>query len=263
MSALLERLEASTRARAAETHDVVRVAPFTAYVDTHRSEKWASGALADPGTGAEAAPALPELAAAFAARDRVPRLEVHEELCPDLAGACVAAGWTRAESGRVMTCEPGDLTTPPAPPGVEVVVPAPDAPEGFVRAWDRVLVIAFEDEDPQPANVAFWRERAAEDFLAAALAEGRVAGTAVATRVTLGVTEVMNVATLPEHRRRGVAGHLAAVCAAAAFAAGAQLAWLAAYPGALGIYARAGFAPLGTRTTYEAPRATWPRSNPA
>lgn len=232
---------------------MVRVGPFTAFVDARRSERWASGALPDPGTGAEAVPALAELAAAFAARGRVGRLEIHEELCPELAAGCVAAGWTRAGSGRVMACGPGALTRPPAPPAVEVVVPAPDAPEELVRAWDRVLVIAFEDEEPPPTNVAFWRERAAEDFLAAALADGHVVGTAVATQVTLGVTELMNVATLPEHRRRGIAGHLAAVCAAAAFAAGAELAWLAAYPGAEGIYARAGFAPLGTRSTWEAP----------
>ena len=60
----------------------------------------------------------------------------------------------------------------------------------------------------------------------------------------LGVSEIVGVGVLAQHRRRGIAGALTAAATEQAFAAGADLAFLTpGDEGAARVYARAGFVP--------------------
>lgn len=254
MTALLERLQAATRELAGRDRETVRVGPFTAFVDRRRTLKFFSFAVPDAGTGDEAGVSLGALAAAFSERGRGGRIELVEELAPALPAAVEAAGWRLSERVPIMVCTPESLVTPPVPEGIEVVVPDAGSPEEVVAGWHRTLGIAFEDEnDVEEGEIEVWRERAPTSFYAAALSDGEVVGTAAGAPLTLATSELGAVATLPEHRRRGIAGLLTARVAAAAFAAGAEIVWLTSFPAAEGIYARAGFSVVGTAANYDAP----------
>ena len=86
----------------------------------------------------------------------------------------------------------------------------------------------------------------------------RVGGEAVATGATIapldGFTELVGIATLPEHRRRGIAAALTALLADDAFARGAHSAFLtAADEDASRVYQRSGFRLVGTGLAYGDP----------
>lgn len=256
-TALLERLRAGTLALAGANRETVRVDPFTAFVDRRRSLKYFSFAMPDVGAGAEAEAALPALVGAFAQHGRNGRIELIEQLNPGLADALEAAGWKLSERVPVMACTRESLVIPPVPDGIEVITPGRDAPHDIVASWQRTQAIAFEDEKPmEDAHVEIWRERAPRSFYAGAVAGGEVVGTAEGNPISAGSSEIGGVATLPEYRRRGIAGLLTAHATAAAFAAGAEVVWLSSFPEAEAIYARAGFAVVGTQSNYDAPPAS-------
>jgi ribosomal protein S18 acetylase RimI-like enzyme len=248
---LLERLQASTRALAGRNRDTVRVAPFTAFVDQRRSMKYFSFAVPDVGTGAEAGASLDALRGAFTERGRNGRVELVDELTPELPAALEAAGWVLSERVPIMACTPDTLVSPPAPDGVEVITPGADASDEIARGWHETLGIAFGDGFEE-SEIDVWRERAPVSFYAAALLDGEVIGTAAASPLSEGTSEIGAVATLPEHRRRGIGGLLTAHATAAAFAAGAEIVWLTSFPEAESIYARAGFSVVGSAANYDA-----------
>lgn len=256
---LLARLQAGSLTLAPHHRETIRIGPFTAFVDHQRSLKFFSFAIPDRDAGAEAAGALPALVDAFAQRGRNARIELVEELNPALPAAIETAGWKLSERVPVMACTADSLVVPSVPEGVGVIVPQSDAPDDVVASWQRTQAVAFEDEKPmEDAHVAMWRERAPRSFYAGAVSGGEVVGTAEGSPIAVGCSEIGGVATLPGHRRRGIAGLLTAHATAAAFAAGAEIVWLTAYPEAQGIYARAGFSVVGTAANFDAcesPRA--------
>ena len=248
---LLERLQRSLGEVAGAERETVRVAPFTAYVDRERPLKYFSFALPDPGT----AELPPELTEVFAERDRTARVEHFEELNPHLREALEAAGWSLSERAPVMACTPEALVVPPAPDGLVLERVGPDAAEPLVRALLAAQKTAFEDpHGVGEADVTKLRAWAAEAPVFAGLIDGEVVGAGLASKIARGVAEVAGVATLPAFRRRGIAAAITAAAAAAAFEAGAELAWLtAADEDAARLYGRAGFALTGTMWAYDAP----------
>jgi ribosomal protein S18 acetylase RimI-like enzyme len=234
----------------------VRVAPFTGYIDERRATKYLSFALADAGASPQtAAAALPGLREAFAGHGRTARIEVIEELFPSLPGVLDAAGWTLSERMPAMVCTRDSLLAPPAPEGLVVERLGPTSPEELFLRYQSVQRIAFEDDEPvRPEHTALVRRRSDTWVCVAGILDGEVVGAANCTAAALGVVEVGGVATLQKVRGRGIAGTLTAAAVAAAFAAGADLAWLsAADDAAQRIYARAGFAVRATQSAYDAP----------
>jgi GNAT superfamily N-acetyltransferase len=255
LSELLERLAASVHGVAALQRDRVRLAPFTCWIDPLRANKYLNFALPDNGTGEKARPVLGAVREAFAARQRNARVEIIEELCPELAAVLATEGWALSERIPVLTCTPDTLVAPPAPEGLEVTDIGVDAPHDTL--WELLTAqhVAFGDEeDLTEDQVGIFRERRANDVVVAGMLEGRIVGTAQCTPACDGVVETVAVCTLAEYRGRGVAGTLTAAAVARAFDRGAELAWLsAADDGAERIYARAGFAVAGTQIAYDAP----------
>jgi predicted GNAT family acetyltransferase len=69
-----------------------------------------------------------------------------------------------------------------------------------------------------------------------------------------GFTELVGIATLPEYRRRGIAGAMTSEMAKVAFAEGVQIAFLtAADDDASRVYQRSGFYRIGTGLAYGDP----------
>lgn len=166
----------------------------------------------------------------------------------------LADGWLLSERMPVMVCAPDRFVTPAVPAGLAIERVRGDSPDDLVLGFLRAQRVAFADDSPiTPAEVARWRSRADEHFHMAGSLDGAIVGTALCAPIAGGVTEVGGVATPPPYRRRGIAASVTAAAVAAAFAAGAELAWLtAAGPSAQGIYARAGFTVEGTLLAYDA-----------
>ena len=253
---LLERLQANLAAVASSTRQTQRIGPFTAFVDPLRAIKYLSWALPDPGAPApELAAALPDLVAHYRAHDRSPRIEHFEAVCPALVGVLEQAGWSLSERVPIMACSPDSLVTPPAADGLVVEHVGPEASDERIRSYMDAQREAFEDTEPITGEqVERWRERSRNEYCFAGLLDGQVVGTAVALPITLGVTEVAGVATRNAFRRRGIAGTLTAAAVAAAFADGAELAFLtAADDAAARIYERAGFVKAGVASGWDGP----------
>jgi ribosomal protein S18 acetylase RimI-like enzyme len=122
-------------------------------------------------------------------------------------------------------------------------------PEDDLEAVEAVAEVAFghPGHGPDPATVAQRRTRVAEGCptVAAAFLDGLPVARGGHTLVG-AVTEITGVATLPEHRRRGLASAVTAVLARDAGLRGARLIWLSAADGAVArVYARLGFREIG------------------
>jgi GNAT superfamily N-acetyltransferase len=266
---VLEQIEAYYDTVPRVTAEVEDIGPFTLFV------------AADGGVPSSARPRLgPPAGATVADVDRVRarqrRLGVAEafewtdDLHPGLAGVI-------ERSGLVVTRHPLMATTPGAGP----TGPAgPAIPAGIsvriLRADDRALAAAraavgvgfatpgtavgqtgAETRDRRtvahdPVHAAT-RERIRRGLLVLAVAEdgwGPLAGGSHAPRRR--VTEITGVATLPAARRQGLASAVTAALVADAAGRGVDLCFLSADSDAVArIYARLGFAPVGTTSTAE------------
>lgn len=240
------RLQDALREMAAEGREVVHAAPFSAYLDRDDDLRYLNYAVPDAGAAAPWDPAAIEaLAAACAARGRLPRLEFVEPCWPGLVDALTDAGF--AVEGRLagMICVPAELQDAAAPAGVTIAVEAPDAPDAQIRARIEAQRAAFSAvSEPGPASdadVARARERSGGS-VAAWGSDGACLGAASWVGARLGMSEVAGVGVVEAHRGRGIAGALTAAAARRAFETGADLAFLTpGDDGAQRVYARAGF----------------------
>lgn len=261
----LAALQRSLNAIAAEDREHVRVGPFDAYVDRLREPKYYSFALPAPGApDAAMTAALPGLREAFAARGRNARTEFIETLTPGLEALLVADGWVLSERMPVMTCTPESCEAPPWSRVCASRSSAPRSPEEEVLGFLLAQREAFLDDSPiTDEELLRWRARAATSFHAAGFLGDQIAGTAFASAVVDGITEIGGVATPPRFRRRGIASAVTGAVTAAGFAGGARLAWLtAAGDDSRRIYERAGFRSEGTLLAYDAPNPRPPSTGP-
>lgn len=231
---------------AAAGREVVPAAPFTAYLDRDDALRFLNYAIPDAGAAPPWSPdAIEALAAACLDRGRLPRLELVEACWPGLVDALTDAGFAIEGRFAGMTCEPPELRDASPPAGVTVTAETPDASDERIRARIRAQHEAFSAvAEPHPvsdAEVARARARPGGS-VAAWDADGACLGAASWTGVQLGVSEIGGVGVAAAHRGRGIAGALTAAAARAAFAAGADLAFLTpGDDGAERVYARAGF----------------------
>ena len=232
---------------------MARVGPFTAVIDPVRELKYLSFAIPDEGVGEDVAAHLPDVKDAFRRRARLPRIEVIDELTPELPAVLEAGGWQLSERMPLMTCEPGGLREPPAPAGLEIEALGPDAPDRRVRDFLAAQREGFGDPEPVTTeHVERFRGRAVDRICVAGVVDGMAVATALSSPVSDRVVEIGGVATVPAHRGRGIAAALSARVTADAFAAGAQVVWLtAADERAERIYARLGFGVAGYQSNYD------------
>jgi ribosomal protein S18 acetylase RimI-like enzyme len=246
-----ERLQDHMRAVARQQYDAVHVPPFTLYFHPSDPLPYLNYAIPDeaPGDAASLASPLARLKAEFARRGRTPRFEFVGAVFPALAGALEASGFTIEARPQLMVATPDSVRDVAPVPGLALETLASSAPLDAFREFLRVQRRAFglgdaaavSDED------AGWLR----DGLGEGLCHvGRLAGEAVAVSMFLdprdGLTEIVGICTLEEHRRRGLAGALTRAALGAAFLRGVSVAFLSAADARAGrVYEAAGFTPFG------------------
>jgi len=202
------------------------------------------GNYAIPLDFAEPTPAdIAALVAAFAARDRQPRLEFAPSAAPKVEAVLLVAGFT-------VELRPPMMTRRPAPPVPTLEVDGFDliAPETDQALLDVAAIQKGAFGDPAPAgeaDVAGLRlslRRGGYVLLAHGRETGEAAGAGAYMPPQDGVTEITGIAVAERFRRRGLAQAITGALAEQAFRAGCSMAFLSAAGEAQSaIYARAGF----------------------
>lgn len=189
---------------------------------------------------------IPALEAAFAGRDRVPRLEIFAELYPTLGPALERAGFTLDDTAPVMVQEVADFT--PVPPDVDYL--PLHAEKGLLEPFLHTQNEAYGGI----GDALGWLPQ-----LTAGLQEGHILGAALQQdgELVAGATilrggdigELAGVWTKASLRRRGLARSVCGPLLSAFFVTG-ETAWLSTAPGAEGLYRQLGFSEVGTQLNY-------------
>jgi ribosomal protein S18 acetylase RimI-like enzyme len=165
--------------------------------------------------------AIGALRARYRALHEPLRIEFNEQTWPELGPALEQAGLVLESRNPLMACAPEEFR-PFSAPSVRV---------------------RFLDVDPRYPST----------LRAVGEVDDQVAGRASIGTVD-GVAELYGVVTEPPFRRRGVAGTICSALVDRLFREGGTLVFLdAENPGAVALYARLGFRPIGARLTYAEP----------
>ncbi|MCA1675515.1 MAG: GNAT family N-acetyltransferase, partial [Actinobacteria bacterium] len=199
---------------------------------------------ADPGAPVDpvdVAAALAELRAVFAAAGKRLSPELVAEADAELVRAVLASGLAMRERVPLLSLAPGDLVDPPPVDGAVVHPVRNPAGARWVHA---VAERAFGE--PIGGQAAVPLDPAEGGAVLVELA-GEPVAAASWTALADGVTEVVGVATLPGHRRRGLGALVTAAAVRAAGDAGATLTWLTpGDDGADRVYRSVGYTVTGT-----------------
>ena len=119
---MLTDIEAYLRQAASYGRDTARIGPFLATFAPGSASPYVNYAI--PDDGAQPQPAdVSALVAAYARRDRTPRLEYLPDLAPAVEPALLAAGFTVEARMPMMVCRPAEAVPVPVPDGIELSVP--------------------------------------------------------------------------------------------------------------------------------------------
>jgi ribosomal protein S18 acetylase RimI-like enzyme len=234
------------RRAAAAGRATEQVGPFLATFSSDSPNPFLNYAI--PDDGARPSPSdVDALTRAYQRRDLLPRVEFLVDTAPDAETALLVAGWSVERRIPVMLCPPGSASVPPAPAGLELVVPSDD---DEIRGMLAAQFEAFEQAvDISAADVAKARGRIRNGgfaVLARDALTGEAAGGGVAEAVVDGTSEVAGIGVRPGFRRRGLGGAITAFLTAAVHDAGGRTVFLtpAGVPEQR-LYARVGYEPAG------------------
>jgi len=203
-------MQSHMRRAAAAGRTTEQVGPFLATFSAESTSPFLNYAIPDDG----ALPTRSEvdaLTAAYRERDLLPRLEFLAATAPAAETALRDAGYTVERRVPVMLCPPGAVTPPPAPAGIELVVPESDV--------DLIAMItaqreAFgETEAPTAADVEHsraWLVKGGLSVYAREIGTGEPVGGGVAEAVVDGTAEVAGIGVREPFRRRGVGAAITA-----------------------------------------------------
>lgn len=221
---MLQRWEITLLEKAAVEAPVEVIAPFRAIPGPRGAALGFDYALpVDPVDAHDPAlvPAVRRLRDRYRALHFPLRLEFNEEGWPGLGAALTGEGFVLESRNPLMACRP----------------------EAFKPSAATEVEVRFLDVDPRWAST-----RRVEGALG-----GVIAGRASLGSID-GVAELYAVVTDPAYRRRGVAATLCTALIRHHFAQGGRLVFLDAdNDGAVALYRRLGFSPIGTRLSYSAP----------
>ncbi|HEY4944350.1 MAG TPA: GNAT family N-acetyltransferase [Rhizomicrobium sp.] len=238
LQALNLRLLGYLRASALRGRNHERIGPFLATFNARDDNVYVNYAIPDDGV-APGAGDIAALIAAFAARQRTPRLEYIAAAAPDLEAALIAAGFVAEARVPVMICRPG-LERPAAAPGFDVFAALADA--DLIGA-EQAQAEAYGGPSRGPGGLRRTLKYGGVVAAARDVASGVLAGAGTAQPPIDGISEITGIGVAPDFRKRGIAGAITALLTSEAFAKDVTLLWLT--PGgkeAERIYARAGFA---------------------
>lgn len=235
------QIQSYLRAAASRGRDTQHIGPFLATFTPDSTHPFVNYAIPDDHAQPTAAQ-VQALTAVYQQRGRVPRLEFLPQVAPAAEAALLAGGFCVEARVPLMTCAAGEVATPPAPEGVELVLAAA---EGELAATAAAQHAAFDQPPPGPEAARSLRRTIHDGgwvVLARDARSGEPAGGGLCVPPVDGVVEVAGIGVLPRWRRRGVGAAITARLTSQAFAAGVTTACLT--PGDTGaerVYARAGF----------------------
>ena len=243
------RIQSYFRHAARRQYEAVVLAPFTLFFHPTDPLEWLNYAIPDAGPTYDVAPVAAELRSAFAARQRVPRIEFVEAFAPSLAASLLAEGFVERARPLLMTLVASDLREPPPVPGLTLELLTPRSPLESARSFVSVQRRAFGMAGSGPVS------EADASWLVTSLGDGRAflgrldgqpVATGLFTHPLDGLTEIAGVATLEPLRRRGIGAAVTHALAALAVARGASAVLLSAADGRAGrVYGSVGFRPAG------------------
>lgn len=250
-----DSLQAYIRKAAALTHDVVEAPPFVLFFNPHDDLRYYNyGAPLEP-VNQLAEETVARLRAAFAAHNRLLRFEFIAEAAPALAAVFAAAGLVEEGRNPLLVCTPDTFRSAAEVPGLAIHRLTPDSPRADLAAFIRVQGQSFGEDDrvepteTQVEDLRLASGRGSHYFLG--VLEGVPVAAGAYTAPLDGFTELVGIATLAEHRRRGIASALTAAMTQAAFQAGVRVAFLSAADERAGrVYERAGFRPYATALAF-------------
>lgn len=250
----IDRLQSYLRQSARRQYQVVPAPPFTLFFHTDDPLRYFNYAIPDEPVAGDVREPLAVLRAAFAARNRHPRVEFVEAFAPELAAALRAAGFTEEARQPLMICTPESYRPAPLVPGLTIITlnggSSLDEAQAFVTTQNQ----GFDPTETRAAT-----EREARRFLQSlrgsmaflALLDGQAAGAGMFSVPLDGITEVAGIATRLPFRRRGVASALTAQAVHTAFRQGVRVVCLTAADERAGhVYERVGFRPYATMLAY-------------
>lgn len=260
MNNQITRLQNYLRYSAGTSYRTFPVPPFTVFLQTNDPLIFFNYAIPDKPISAdseEADESLAVLKEVFVRENRTPRFEFIGEYTPELPTVLEDAGFREESRLPLMLCTPETLIMPPPIPGFTVYHLQPDSPVAMAIAHSRIAYIGFSGKDDWSAD----HEVGIPDQKTESIAKGMglFVGYVDENPVVVatysvpydGITEIGGVATLPDYRRRGLAGYITAFATAHAFANGVTLALLSAGDeGAGRVYERVGFQTGATAVAY-------------
>lgn len=232
------RLLAYLRGAALRGRNHERIGPFLATFNLGNDNVYLNYAIPDDDADPKA-PDIAALIAAFAARQRKPRLEYIAAAAPKVEATLVAHGFAVEARVPVMICRPG-MERLAAAPGFEIFAALADA--DLIGA-EQAQAEAYGGPSHGPGGMRRTLKYGGVVAAARDVASGAIVGAGTAQPPIDGISEITGIGVRPDFRKRGAAGAITALLTAEAFAKGITLAWLT--PGgkeAERIYARAGFA---------------------
>lgn len=251
MSRVLERLQSQVRRGFAARSETCETAAFRVHIWHSPDAFYRNRALAlrQPESWASA---IAEMEAVFARAARVPRIELFEELWPELGPALEQAGWVCEACAPVMVLDAGGLAAGPAADGVALLGEgtARGLVREFIRAVEAVFGMPPSAETGGEIDVLMRDLAGGATLCAASLVDGRpVSGGSL---IGLGAeAELAGVWTAEDHRRQGRAEAVCRALLGHFFGHGGELAWLSAGDDdSERLYRRLGFVPVGTQLNY-------------
>lgn len=255
--ASIQELQDYLRSAAAHSHEVYACPPFHLYLHETDAFRFFNYAIPDYPLDALAAVQLEALRTAFADRGRTLRIEYLHEYAPLLRAALDALGVPLDGENPLLVCTAETWVSVAGPEGFHCLRLTPDSGEPDLADYIETQSRGFGDEGrgASTERIADLRRRLSlgNGAILARVGEEPVAAGATTAPLN-GFTELVGIATLPEHRRQGIAGALTSLLAADAFARGAHTAFLtAADEDASRVYQRSGFRRVGTGLAYGDP----------
>ncbi|HYF65586.1 MAG TPA: GNAT family N-acetyltransferase [Herpetosiphonaceae bacterium] len=228
---------------------------FTLYLHASEADPAENPILpaADLPSGSDLTRAIEQALAACAAHGRQPCFSFVDQAAPTLAAALEAFGLECRERLPALVATSADAIILSERPDLAIETITAGSPLDAIRENLDVNALGF---DPTAALASAADAEGFRQHLAGSQAftlrlDGAAVAAGMRTAIHAGVAELTGIATLEPFRRRGLARHLTAALARAAFAAGADLVFLvAATPESAYVYRRAGFADCGERLAY-------------
>jgi len=248
---LLNRLERSYAESVRSKDDLIRSGPFLISLHPVMKLPWLNNAILDDESGVVDKESILAMASEFEKRDRMPRMELFQELRPDLVKTLQDEGFEIECVLPVMVCT-RDTFVSRINENVQVEMMTPDSDPGpFIRLID----IAFEHDDPvSPERIEGMRQSLRKGTQWSAMGYLDEQPAAVASLVVAdGVAELAGVGTHPDHRRRGAASTVSSKLLEEFFQQ-ADLAWLSAGDAtAEAVYKKLGFRLAGNQVNISKP----------